>query len=230
MTGKRSGRFSRTYWGGYDLSGQTNVARVASIDATPEVSTQGATNKSYVVGVGDGEAEVRGFLSDGANEAHDRFSSRIGSAAVFVETFGTHTMAAAGMGSSMILTSYDTDEPVENAAMFHSAFKNSDDGYVDFGWLMAPLAARASQTPSVNDAAFSLNGLRVYLQQTASTGTPVVAVQASNDDSTYAGVGTFVAAAGHAGQALAIAGSVGQYLRGSVSAGTSTFLLAYRRL
>jgi hypothetical protein len=227
---KRSGRFSRTIWGGYDISGQVNSARVASVANTPEVSTQGNVMKSYVVGVGDGEAEVRGFLSEDANQAHDRFSARIGSAAVLVEMFGTHVKAAVGMGSSMILTAYDGDTPVDGAGMFRAAFKNSDDGYVDFGWLLAPLAQRSSVTASVNDGAATLNGLRAYLEQTAGSGNPAVVVEGSDDDSTYAALGTFLGGNGHIGAALAVAGSIPQYLRGSVSQGTSTFLLAYRRL
>lgn len=230
---KLSGRFSRTFWGGYDLSGQTNTMQVRAGFMTPEVSGQGARQKSYVVGLGEGACEQHGFVTDVTGEAHDRLSDQIGTADGFGASFGTHVGAAAAMGSAVCLTEYRQGTPVDGAAEFNATYLNREDGAgIEFGWLLAPLAERATATASLNRGAGSPsnNGMRAYLQQSANGAPATISVEGSTDDAAWSGLGTFTAVSGHVGTAIAISGTVPQYLRTSISGGTATFAVLFRAL
>lgn len=230
--GKLSGKFSRTYWRGYDLSPQTNTMKVRNTATTPEVTGQGVDQKSYVVGVGEGACEQHGFVADGANESHAVLSGAIGTTGAFIAPFGTHVGAAAAMGSSVCLSEYSPETQVDGAGEFNAKYMNQEDGGgIEFGWLLAVLDTRSTATPtSHNRGAGSNAGLRAYLVQTANGAPATISVEGSTDNSSWSNLGDFTAVSGRHGTAIAVAGSIPQYVRATVSGGTATFAVAYRAL
>ncbi len=235
---KRWSGLSRVYYAGYDVTGQTNAVGVNNTLDSPEVSCFGDSVKSYVPALQDGRATQKGFITAPASEAHRILAARAGGTAgdVWTWTFGTSQADFGYAGSAVLISQYNGAEDIAQAAMFNvDYFPAPDSPGFDPVQIIAPLISRSTASPTAGVLAasgtFSSNGLRGYLQQTVvAAGTTTVIIQGSDDDVTYSTIASFVASGTVSGQAVAAAGSVPGYLRANVSGGTSTFLVAVRRL
>jgi len=236
MPDKRWSGLSRVYYAGYDVTGQTNGTGVNMTLDSPEVSCFGDSVKSYVTGLNDSVANQKGFITAPATEAHRVLAARAGGTAgdVWTWTFGTSQADFGFAGSAVLISQYNATDDIAQAAMFNVDYKPGPDSPgMDPIQIIAPLLSRSTADPvaGVNYGTFTLGGLRGYLQQTTATaGTTTVIVEGSDDDMAYSTVASFVASGTVSGQAIAAAGSIPQYLRANVSGGTSTFLVAVRRL
>jgi len=232
---KRWSGLSRVYYAGFDVTGQTNATEVNMTLDSPEVSCFGDAVKSYVPALNDSRASQKGFITSPATEAHRVLAARAGGTAgdVWTWTFGTSQADFGFAGSAVLVNDYKGVEDIAQAAMFEAGYMPGPDSPgLDPVQIVAPLASRSTaDAAALNYGTFTLGGVRAYLQQTVvAAGTTTVVLEMSDDDASYATLATFAASGTVSGQAVAAAGSVSPYLRANVSGGTSTFLVAVRRL
>lgn len=230
---KLSGRLTKAYFAGYDLSGDLNEASVKVTFDMNEISGFGDAKKSFVLGL---EADVigfKGFLGTGAAAVHALLSARIGASDVALITWGTAVGAVGAAGSAMTLSHYEGQVAVNGPGLLTSDFANAAEAPgLDFVTVLAGHQSHTAAEAAIDDSAGSNNGMRAYLEQiSVSAGTPVVVVQHSTTGtSAWSDLITFTGVAGRSAQAGAASGTVRQFRRMSVSGGTGIFVVATRRL
>lgn len=221
----------------YDITTFLNSVSTANAIETPETTTFGSTDRSFIVGHTDGSISFEG-LFDGTSDAVDSIlNTALGDGPIM-----TVSADGSGIGRRAVLldsksTAYEVSSPLtEVVSVSGGAVAN---GGLDYGiWLACQQSITTTLTGTENDnSAASSNGGVAHLHVTANTrdGTTVAKVQASADNSTWADLVTFatIATSTATSERVEVTGSVARYLRAVVtpagSSGSLTVSIAFAR-
>lgn len=226
---RRHGRETVVYVDGYDVTGDsTNWQPNDSYD-TVDVKAYGDRSKNYIPGMGGARVGHSGWLNTNANRSQEVLSERVGTKVGFAATFGTVVGAPGIAGSAAHLRRFVDTAPVAGAVAFQADYE-LDEVY-DWIETLWPKSSLSGNGDAKQDAA-TTNGIRAYLQVFSILGgTPVVKVQHSaTGTSSWSDLITFTGATAAEAQAAAASGSVNAYLRATVTGGSATAFIGYRRL
>jgi hypothetical protein len=186
----RHGKNTTVLSGDFDLTTYLNSANAAYAVETPETTTFGSSDRSYIVGHNEGTISFEGLFDGTTDSADSIFSAALGNTTDRVLTVSNDSTAIGGRAilASASSTSYEISSPLTDVVSVSAeAIAN---GGLDSGvWLVCQTAVSATtNTSSVDNAASSTNGGVAHLHVTsnARTATTVIAVQHSADNSTWA--------------------------------------------
>ena len=214
----------------FDLSTYLNSATLSYAVETPETTTFGSSDRSYIVGHNEGTISFEGLFDGTTASADSIFAASIGSATDKVITVSTDSTSIGGRTvlASAQSTSYEISSPLTDVVSV-SAEATANGGLDSGVWLICQTAVSATtNTTSVDNAASSANGGVAHLHVTANarTATTVIAVQHSSDNSTWADLAVFgtVAIAGLDSERYEVASgtTVNRYLRTRTTIATGT--------
>ena len=214
----------------FDLSTYLNSATLSYAVETPETTTFGSSDRSYIVGHNEGTISFEGLFDGTTASADEIFAASLGSATNKTVTVSTDSTAIGGRTvlAGAATTSYEISSPLTDVVSVSAeAIAN---GGLDSGvWLICQTAVSATtNTASVDNAASSANGGVAHLHVTANarTATTVIAVQHSADNSTWADLAVFgtVALSGLDSERYEVASgtTVNRYLRTRTTIATGT--------
>ena len=233
------GKGTNVFLNEFDMSAYFNSASVARSVETSDTTSFGASNKAYIVGMGDGTLQLDGMWSADATVGSDVvLSSILGNATTPIVTYA---YAAGTIGNRCVLakaisTSYDISSPVGDVVSASVSFQASTDGTTNFtksvssGVMLTTNASIAfgslGNLASVDNAASSASGGVGNLHVTANTITgasTTIKVQHSADNTTFADLITFTAvtASTTTSQQSAVSGTVNRYIRATATGGTA---------
>jgi hypothetical protein len=191
----RHGKNTTVLSGDFDLTTYLNSANAAYAVETPETTTFGSSDRSYIVGHNEGTISFEGLFDGTTASADSIFSAALGNTTDRVVTVSNDSTAIGGRAilASASSTSYEISSPLTDVVSVSAeAIAN---GGLDSGvWLVCQTAVSATtNTSSVDNAASSTNGGVAHLHVTANvrTATTVIAVQHSADNSTWADLAVF---------------------------------------
>lgn len=178
-----------------DLTTFLNSASIAAAVETPETTTFGSSDRSYIVGHNEGTISFEGLFDGTASAVDDVLNSALGNTTDKVLTVSTDGIV---VGDRTILassasTSYEISSPLTDVVSISAeAIAN---GGLDFGtWLVCQTAVSATtNTTSVDNTTSTTNGGVAHLHVTANarTASTIIAVQHSSDNSTFADLVVF---------------------------------------
>ena len=225
----------------FELSTYLNSVSVANAIETPETTTFGSSDRTYIVGHSDGSISFEG-LFDGTTDAVDSIlASALGNTTNKVISTSSDSTSVGGRAILVdsASTSYEISSPLTDVvAVSGEAVANNG---LDYGvWLGCKSAITATSTgTSVDNSASSTNGGVAHLHITANTRstTTVAKIQHSADNSTYADLATFTTIAigtkTFQRSVIAPGTTVNRYLRAVVTpaagTGSITFSIAFSR-
>lgn len=223
----------------FDLSTFLNSASVSASIETPETTTFGTADRSYIVGHNEGNISLEGLFEGSAESADEIFTAALGNntdKVISVSTDSTSVGGRAILVSSM-QSAYEISSPLTDVVSVSAeAIAN---GGLDYGvWLGCKTAITTTSTgASVDNGASSTNGGVTHLHITANTrdSTTVAKVQHSSDNSTFADLSTFatVATVDTTHERIIVTGTVNRYIRAVVTpaagTGSITFSIAFSR-
>lgn len=212
----------------YDLSAYFNSADSAYTADTAEVTTFGASAKSYIAGMKDATVSLAGFWDGDANAVDSVLSAALGGAALItIAPAGLATVGNPAILADALTTSYGVSATVGDAVAVSAEAQVS--GGMNAGIILASLIARTAtgSLASVDNGASTSAGLRGFLHITAFNGTDVtVKIQESPDNSTWADLITFTQATAAGSESGTGAGTIDRYLRVNITGTFTSVTLA----
>lgn len=211
------GKSAKVFANGYDLSSYLNSYSVAGEADTAEVSTLGASAKSYIAGMKDATFSAEGFFAGlTASDIDTRIAAQLGTTTVWTVVFND-AVGASGYGVRAIDTSYEVGAEIGGAVAV-TVEGQSTVGQEAVRVLHALGAETATgNSASVDNAVSTSNGAAAYLHVTAASGTTpslTVKVQHSADNSTWVDLTTLNAVtSSNSYQRKTVTGTVNRYLR-----------------
>ena len=179
----------------FDLTTYLNSATAAYSVDTPETTTFGSSDRSYIVGHNEGTISFEGLFDGTTSSADSIFNAALGSNTPKVVTVSNDSTSVGGRAilAAASSTSYEISSPLTDVVSVSAeAIAN---GGLDSGvWLVCQTAvSTTTNTTGVDNAASSTNGGVAHLHVTtnARTATTVIAVQHSADNSTWADLAVF---------------------------------------
>jgi hypothetical protein len=225
----------------FDLTTYLNSASVSASIETPETTTFGSSDRSYIVGHNEGTVSFEGLFDGTTDSADSIFHAALGNTTDKVISVSTDSTSVGGRAILVksAATSYEISSPLTDVVSV-SGEAVANEG-LDYGvWLGCKSAITTTSTgASVDNAASSTNGGVAHLHVTANTrsATTVAKVQHSSDNSTWADLVTFTTVAigtkTHQRSVVATGTTVNRYLRALVTpaagTGSITFSVAFSR-
>lgn len=226
------GKSGKIYANGFDLSAFLRQASVTVQQDTAEVTTFGASAKSFIAGLAEAMLSVAGLYDPAATGSDAPLRAAIGG-----DTNGNadnlwmvypqgDTRGNPGQAMNATGTKYAINTPVGDVVDVQAEATSSVgvDNVVSL-LALSTISTAAAQT-SVDGGASSANGGAAYVQCSAATAltSATVKVQHSADNSTWADLATFTVTTAGTAQRVAYTGTVNRYLRANVSALTGTNL------
>jgi hypothetical protein len=225
----------------FDLTTYLNSATVSASIETPETTTFGSSDRSYIVGHNEGIVSFEGLFDGTTDSADSIFSAALGNDTDKVISVSTDSTSVGGRAILVksASTSYEISSPLTDVVSV-SGEAVANEG-LDYGvWLGCKSAITATSTgTSVDNTGSSYNGGVGNLHITANTrdATTVAKVQHSSDNSTWADLTTFetIAIGTLTSERIIVAPSttVNRYLRAVVTpaagTGSITFSVAFSR-
>jgi hypothetical protein len=223
----------------FDLTTYLNSVSISAAVETPETTTFGSSDRSYIVGHNEGNLSLEGLFEGSTDSADQIFAAALGNTTDKVISVSTDSTSVGGRATlvNSAQTSYEISSPLTDVVSVSAeAIAN---GGLDYGiWLGCKSAITTLSTgTSVDNAASSTNGGVAHLHITANTRstTTVAKVQHSSDNSTWADLTTFttIAISTTAFERKVLTGTVNRYLRAVVTpasgTGSITFSIAFSR-
>jgi hypothetical protein len=223
----------------FDLTTYLNSASISASIETPETTTFGTSDRTYIVGHNEGNISLEGLFEGSADSADSIFAAALGNTTDKVISVSTDSTSVGGRATlvSSAQTSYEISSPLTDVVSVSAeAIAN---GGLDYGiWLGCKSAITSTSTgTSVDNTAASTNGAVAHLHITANTrsGTTVAKIQHSSDNSTFADLTTFttIAIGDTTHERKIVTGTVNRYVRAVVTpaagSGSITFSIAFSR-
>ena len=214
----------------FDLTTYLTSATAAYAVETPETTTFGSSDRSYIVGHNEGSISFEGLFDGTTSSADSIFAAALGNNTDKVVTISNDSTSVGGRAilAAASSTSYEISSPLTDVVSVSAeAIAN---GGLDSGvWLVCQTAvSTTTNTASVDNAASSANGgvAHMHVTTNARTATTVIAVQHSADNSTWADLVVFgtVALSGLDSERYEVASgtTVNRYLRTRTTIATGT--------
>jgi len=226
----RHGKITTVLSDDFDLSTFLNSATMSQSVDTPETTTFGSSDRSYIVGHNEGTISFEGFFDGTTASADSIFHAALGNTTDKVVTVSTDSTSIGGRTvlASASSTSYEISSPLTDVVSV-SAEAIADGGLDSGVWLICQTAvSTTTNTTGVDNAASSANGGVAHLHVTtnARTATTVIAVQHSADNSTWADLAVFgtvgIASKDYERYEVASGTTVNRYLRTRTTIATGT--------
>lgn len=226
------GSSTRVLIDGNDLSAYFRSASTPGTRDVAESTSFNDTAKTYITGLTDATISLEGMYDGAASAVDEVMAAAFGGTSIYTVLHGTNTIGTRGHAAKCINNKYEVKSPISDLSLI-TAEGQSTVGF-DAVVLHQPLSAITAAGTSatvVDNSASSANGGVAYLHATALTGAgPVVKIQDSADDVTYADLITFDAiSAANTAQRVTVTGTVDRYTRATWAAGTATFNAAFGR-
>ena len=204
-------------WAMHDVT--NSFDNPATVDTAETTVFNSSGSKSYVTGVADATLTAEGFFvsssSDGSVE--DVLHSALPTSGQNVWSYwpaGTST-GNAGRGMTSIETGYTITSPVDGTIDISIDGQISDgaDRIISLQLLSCAVTSTGQGVGLDNTAATTNGGIGYYQRTSGSTNDILVAIQDSNNNSTFADLIAFSSGSSRSGQRIAVAGTVKQYVR-----------------
>lgn len=192
----------------------------ATVDTAETTVFNSSGAKTYVTGVKDATLTAEGFFVSSSSDSsvEDTLHSALPTSGLNVWSYwpnGTSTAGNSGYGMTSIETGYTITSPVDGTIDI------SVDGQVSDGsdrieslQLLSCAVTSTGQGTGLDGGAASTNGAIGYFQRVTNTTNAItVAIQDSNNNSTFANLISFSSVTSRAGERVAVAGTVKQYVR-----------------
>jgi hypothetical protein len=208
------GKNARVYGNGYDLSGFFSTVTVSGEAETAEVTTLGNDDKVYIPGLRDATISLEGYYAGAEGEVDDLLTDWLGDVTTWTVVMSPDSAGALAYCVRAVDTSYEVGAEIGGAVAV-SAEGQVTEGREAARVLVPKTTATETGTGSaVDNASSSPDGLAAYLHVMEGSGSLVVKVQHSADNSTWVDLATFTTVtADNAYQRVAVAGNVNRYLR-----------------
>lgn len=232
----------------YNLSSYLNSVSASNSIETPETTTFGSSDRSFISGHTDGTVSFEG-LFDGTTNGTTIGATADGIDKILSDALGSTTNAVMTVSNdgpafgrraillSAVSTNYEVSSPLADVVAITGG-ANANEG-LDYGvWLGVLSAITATSTgTSVDGTASSTNGGvgHVHITTNTRSSTTVAKVQHSTDNSTWVDLITFttIAIGGLTSQRVTTTGTVNRYVRALVTpatgTGSITFSIAFSR-
>ena len=217
------------------LTGYLTQADAARRSQVVNATTFGNQDMVYIGGIGEGSLTLAGLFDATASASHATLNATVGAATGMVVTVG-YGGTTIGNITSMLQArngSYNLNGSTTDAVRLNATFV-ADNG-IRGGVSLHALGAETTtgDYASVNNLASSAFGGAGHLHVTAFTGSNcTIKIQHSINDADWVDLITFTSVTGVTQQRSTVTGTVNQYLRAQISAGTfssATFLVAFAR-
>ena len=236
----RHGKGVAVYSNEFDLSTYLNSVSASNGVETPDTTTFGADDRSFIAGHTDGSVSLEGLFEGSADAIDELFDGALGLDTAKVLTLG---LESATLGRRALLVSskksgYEISSPLTDVVSVTASVVA--DGGIDYGvYLQKTSATTTSTGTSVDNGASSANGGVAHLHVLSNdrSATVVAKVQHSADNSTWADLVTFatIGIGAETSERVVVASgtTVNRYLRALVTpgagTGTITFAIAFSR-
>ena len=223
----------------FDLTTYLNSASVSAGVETPETTTFGSSDRTFIVGHNEGTISFEGLFEGSTDSADSIFAAALGNTTDKVISVSTDSTSVGGRATliSSASTAYEITSPLTDVVSVSAeAIAN---GGLDYGvWLGCKSSINSTSTgTAVDNSASSTNGGVAHLHITANTrsGTTVAKIQHSSDNSTFADLTTFttIAIGDTTHERKTVSGTINRYLRAVVTpaagTGSITFSIAFSR-
>ena len=214
---KINGLGVRIYANGYDLNTDVNaLSGIGSNQALLDVTSLSKSATERIIGLRDSTLTVNGYFDNATGFSHDAFKSIAGDSEVIMTMGTSRGDAACGMVADQ--SSYNIDRSQGSAIATTVEFSTSDGNGLNWGVVLTDgpeqTASSAANSASVDNAASSSNGaIGVISVESIASGSAVIKVQESTNDSAWTDLITFSTVSGRTSEALSMSGSVARYLR-----------------
>ena len=221
---KTSGLNTRIYVHGYDISGDasalSNVGYTSGLQATTSIN-QEATSR--IIGLDSGTLGVSAFFESASEHAALLSSNVLPTTDRIVIVALGSAVGDAGIGFNSKQANYDVDAGGTGAPVTVSASFESTAVAPQFGAMLTAhddTHSSASNGTSVDNSASSASGGTGYISAMSLTsGSPVVKIQHSTNDSSWADLITFSTSTAISAEYKEVTGTVNRYIR-VISTGT----------
>ena len=221
---KTSGLNVRCYVAGYDISGDANsldgVGYTQNLMETTAINSEAT---SRITGLVDGVLGVNVFFEASSEHAALLSSNKLPTGDRNVLVPMGSAVGDAGIGLVSKQANYDVSQGGPSAPITAKASFNANGYAPEFGVMLTAhddTHSSASNGTSVDNSASSASGGAGYLQAfSLSSGTPVVKIQHSSDNSSFSDLITFTASTAISSEYLTVSGTVNRYIR-VISTGT----------
>ena len=244
------GKGTKTYIDEFDLSDYFNSADSTFSMETADVTSFGASSRSFIPGLQTATMGLTGLWSADADGSDEELNALLANA---TSPLSTVAIQAGTIGNKAILMqsdelTYNISSPVADVVSVSADFQATTDGTTNLtysGQSGVQLTTGASlafgalgNLGSVDNAASSANGGFAILHVPANTvggGVTTIKVQHSADNATFADLITFstVAASTKTSELKAVSGTVNRYVRATAStagsSGAITFMVSFAR-
>jgi len=225
---KTSGLGVRIYANGYDLNTDVNaLSGIGSTQTLLDVTPLSKSATERIIGLKDSTLSVNGYFDNATGMAHDAFESIAGDSEVIMTMGTSRGDAACGMVADQ--SSYNIDRSQGSAIATTVEFSTSDGNGLNWGVVLTDgpeqTDSSAASSASVDNAASSSNGARAVISvESIASGSAVIKIQESTNDSAWSDMMTFSTVSGRTSEATSMEGTCARYLRVQTS-GTFTDLV-----
>jgi len=221
------GKETRVLLNEFTMSAFFNSADVARDVDVPETTVYSQDDRTYIAGLRGGTISYSGFWDGTTVTGVDVIlEATLGVATARIVT---HAPIGLAIGNVVYMftthsTGYAVSHPVDGVVSLTADLQST--GVIDRGVSLHSLIAETivADFASVNNLASSANGAIAFLHVTAFTGTDVTIVVADDVDDVdpFSDIITFTVVTGPTSESLTAAGTIEQYVRSEISAGTFT--------
>ena len=208
------GKNAKIYVNGYDLTTYFSSFDVpVSVDMA-DISTFGISSKKAIPGLKSATIQADGFFDSASNAVVPVLEAAIGSEQSRWCYFPDgDTRGNQGKAIEGVETQYQVKSTIDDATKI-MATAQSNVGAEPIVSLMALSTVTATgSTTAVDNTAATTNGGSVYIHATAATGTVVVVVEHSTNNSTWTTLASFTNVSGRTSERVAISGTINRYVR-----------------
>lgn len=227
---KQSGLGNNFYVGGYDLSGDTASLNIAG-SARPTFEVTGVNQSAIdrVLGLSTGIISFESHFNDAALKQHVALSSLPTTDRVAIYSVGeTLNDTAAGLVCKQL--NYDWTRGNDGSLSLACELQGSAGSPLEWGNILTTgvqTVSSAANTTSIDQSASSSQGARAYIMNfTLSSGSPVVKIQDSPNDSSWSDLITFSTSSAASAERKTVTGTINRYVRLNLSGTFSALALA----
>lgn len=230
---KMHGKNVRVFYHGYDVSADLNSISFPNEFDTADVSGFGEESKNYVLGQKDVSVTWDGFFNTAANANHALATADLGGTVgkVLTAVVGTTPASPGFAGSAEIVTRHESAISIGGAVPVSTTFMTGPTNGPDIVWLLEKTISTAGTGAAYDDTASTTGGIRAYANVLGVTGTATIKIQHGTTSSgPWVDLITFTDATGPTSEGKETTGTVNQFLRRNISAGTAAVVLTFTRL
>lgn len=210
----------RVFVNGYEISTFLNSFSLDMSINTSEVSSFLSAAKSYITGQKDATSSGEGFW-DGDTGKIDQILAGIKRTEAIYSYYpgGGAANGARGYGFRALRSSYNTQNTLDDAIRFSLASQVSggEESILSIGGPTTKTATGSTTVLDLGATGSGSDGATIYFHATAITGTAVVVVEDSPDNTTWSTLTTLANVSAVGAQRVEVTGTVNRYIRVTVT-------------